>query len=332
MADDRVLVSFVVEPDGRGMRLDRYLARRLGGLSRTRVQRLIESALVSERPLKASSVVQPGLRFQIARPRLEEPETPTEMPELHRDDDLLVLDKPAGLPVHPTARYANGTVVGLLRARYGEGFAAPAHRLDRETTGVIVCTRNEAATRRLSLAFERGRVEKHYLAICEGWPDDELVVDAPIAMGGELVRIAVRIDRASGRPSRTRFVVMQRFLRGGERFALLQALPATGRQHQIRVHLREAGYPLVGDKIYGASEAIYDRFTRGALTDDDRRRLRLSRHALHAERIAFAHPGGRGTVAFRAPLPADLSAFLAEAEPSQAKVAISSASGSRCSS
>jgi 23S rRNA pseudouridine1911/1915/1917 synthase len=215
--------------------------------------------------------------------------------------------------VHPSARYQHGTLVALLRRRFGERWAEPVHRLDRETSGLVICARHPEASRRFMRAFQRGLVRKEYLAICAGSPPPDLEVDAPIATGGRLVRIAVRVDRELGRPARTRFRVEQRFERDGAAFALVRAFPETGRQHQIRVHLREAGFPLVGDKIYGIDEAVYDRFVRGALTDDDRARLLLTRQALHAHRLSFAHPESGAPMAFEAPLPADLSAFLAGA-------------------
>ena len=246
------------------------------------------------------------------RPTRAEPDTPAGFTALYCDAAILVVDKPAGLPVHPSSRYVHGTLVGRLRERYGEGFAAPVHRLDRETSGLVLCARTSAAARALGKAFLRGAVQKEYLAIACGAPaSDELWVDAPIAVGGALVRIAVRIDRSHGQPARTRFVVEERLARDGELFTLLRAFPMTGRQHQIRVHLRAAGLPLLGDKIYGHDEACYDRFTRFALTADDRARLRLPRQALHAARLSFVHPLTGAEVCFVAPLPADLSAFIA---------------------
>lgn len=306
-----VEIEFVVEPNYAGWRLDRYLCQKIRRLSRARIQRIIERDLVSERKLKPSSLVQPGLSFRLRRRAEEEPQVPEEIVELHRDEWLLVLDKPAGLPIHPTARYHQGTLVALLRRLHGEGFRAdPAHRLDRETSGLLVCGRTEEACRRLMRAFASGEVEKEYLAICEGHPrEDQLEIDAPVAEGGALVRIAVRID-PSGKPARTRFQVLRRFERQGEPFALLRALPKTGRQHQIRVHLKALGHPLVGDKIYGHDEGYFDRFSRHCLEPEAWTKLRLSRHALHAARLRLLHPGTLEHRSFESPLPADLREFL----------------------
>ncbi|MEK7704585.1 MAG: RluA family pseudouridine synthase [Myxococcota bacterium] len=307
-------VELVVESAYAGWRLDRYLVAKLGHLSRTRVQRILATSLVSELALKSSTRVWPGLRFALRRAAVAEPPTPDTFGVLHLDDHLLVVDKPTGLPVHPSARYHHGTLVGLVRRRFGDGFAEPAHRLDRETSGVLACARGPVVARHLMHAFRRGEVVKDYLAVCEGWPSDEqFIVDAPIALGGAIVRIAVRIDREQGRPSRTRFVLLGRFEREGERFCVLHAMPETGRQHQIRVHLREAGLPIVGDKIYGASEMLYDRFTRGLLDPQDRARLRIERHALHAARLRLRHPATDLMLDVGAPLSPDLREFVGEA-------------------
>jgi 23S rRNA pseudouridine1911/1915/1917 synthase len=306
-----VEVSFTVEPNYAGWRLDRYLCEKIHRLSRMRVQRILRTALVSEIPLKASTRVWPGLTFRLRRRSLVEPKTPENLAEVYRDEALLVLDKPAGLPIHPTARYHHGTVVALLLRQHGPTFqAAPAHRLDRETSGLLVCGRTADASRALMRAFQEGGVQKEYLAIVEGWPpQDAFTVDAPLVEGTPTIRIAVRVD-PSGRPARTRFEVVRRFKRGAECFALVRCLPETGRQHQIRVHLQCAGFPLVGDKMYGPDPGYFDRFSRHCLEPEAWERLRLPRHALHAARLAFPHPLSGAMVAFSAPLPEDLAGFL----------------------
>lgn len=313
MEDGFVEIEYTVEPNYAGWRLDRYLCAKIRRLSRTRVQAIIHGSLVSERPLKPSTLVVPGLTFRLRRRASEEPETPSECPEVYRDDWILVLDKPAGLPIHPTARYHKGTLVSLLRELHGPGFQAdPVHRLNRETSGLIVCGRSTDACRTLMRAFASSQVHKEYLAITEGAPPDTFAVDAPISEGTELIRIAVRIDRAGGKPAHTRFEVVRRFEVAGEPFALVRAFPRTGRQHQIRVHLKEAGFPLVGDKMYGPDEGYFDRFSKGKLEPEAWRRLRLPRHALHAARISFCHPGTQAPVSFESPLPQDLADFLGE--------------------
>jgi 23S rRNA pseudouridine1911/1915/1917 synthase len=311
-AEGHVDIEYVVEPNYAGWRLDRYLGEKLRRLSRARIQRIILRGLVCEYRLKPSTLVFPGLAFRLRRSLRDEPETPTELPIVYQDDWLLVLDKPAGLPIHPTARYQRGTLVSLLRERFGERFAEPAHRLDRETSGLVVCGRTTEACRVLGRLFLSRDVHKAYLAVCEGHPpEDTFTVDAPIAEGTALIRIAVRIDRVEGKESRTRFQVLQRFVRDGAPFALLRCYPETGRQHQIRIHLHEVGFPLVGDKMYGPDPGYFDRFSKHALEPEAWARLRLPRQALHAAHIAFAHPGTRQEVSFDSPLPADLVDFMA---------------------
>jgi len=310
--DNFVDVEFVVEQNYSGWRLDKYLCEKLPRLSRAKIQRIIAQGLVSGRPLKSSTLVVPGLSFALRRRKFQEPETPDFVHEIYRDASILVLDKPAGLPIHPTARYRRGTLVTLLQQRYGsEPPVFPLHRLDRETSGILLCGCAPDATRHLMRAFAEGEVQKEYLAICEGAPGrDQFEVDAPIAEGGRLVRIAVRIDRSQGKPARTEFQVLKRFRRDGAWFALLRSFPHTGRQHQIRVHLREAGFPIVGDEIYGPDEGYFDRFSRHCLEPEAWLRLRLPRHALHAALIRFEHPSNKSQVSFQSPLPADLQSFL----------------------
>ncbi len=305
-------LPFVVEPHYAGWRLERYLREKIRRLEPSRLRGIIQRGVrCEERRLKPSTPVYPGLAFRIRRPVSAEPETPTSLPVVFQDDWLLVLDKPAGLPIHPTARYHKGTLVSLLRERFGECFAEPAHRLDRETSGLVVCGRTTESCRLLGRLFLSREVHKEYLALCEGHPpEDAFTVDAPIAEGTELIRIAVRIDFQVGKESRTRFQVLQRFTREGEPFSLLRCFPETGRQHQIRIHLREAGFPLVGDKMYGPDPGYFDRFSKHCLEPEAWLRLRLPRHALHAARISFPHPGTGERVSFEAPLPEDLRDFL----------------------
>ncbi|HET6343298.1 MAG TPA: RluA family pseudouridine synthase [Myxococcota bacterium] len=241
----------------------------------------------------------------------QEPPTPENVTALYCDDDVLILDKPSGLPVHPSSRYLHGTVVGRLRQHYGEGFAAPVHRLDRETSGVLVCARHRDAARALAQAFGRGQVRKEYVAICEGAAGGAAprVVDAPIAVGAQRIRIGARVDPEAGRPARTHLWAERDFVRDGTAFSLWLAVPVTGRRHQIRVHLKWVGFPVVGDKIYGPEEALYERFCDGRLSPVDVATLRLPRQALHAAAVTLPHPGNGTPMRFEAPLAPDLRAF-----------------------
>lgn len=312
MTEEYVLIPYCVEHSCDGWRLDQYLSHKIRRLSRTQVQALIKKSLVSEKPLKASSRVKTGLEFHLRRAVQNEPETPTEVPELLSDDSILILDKPAGLPIHPTASYYKGTLVTILRARYPGGFPpSPAHRLDRETSGLLVCGKSSLVCRKLMEIFVSHQVKKEYLAIVEGHPKhDAFDIDLPIAEGTEKIRIAVRIDFEVGKPSQTHFEVVKRFERDGAPFSLVRCFPKTGRQHQIRVHLREAGFPIVGDKMYGPSEEYFDRFAKRCLEPEAWLRLRMGRQALHAAALNLPHPMTREPIRVESPLPADMQAFL----------------------
>jgi 23S rRNA pseudouridine1911/1915/1917 synthase len=313
------VLTFTVEPPFHGWRVDRYLCHKLPRLSRTKAQKLIRAGLVSERPLKPSSPVLPGMVLSMRRRREDEPPTPTELPLLHRDEEILIFDKPAGLPIHATARYLHGTLVALARKQALPGEKPdPAHRLDRETSGLVVCGTHLESTRSLKLAFAQGLVHKRYLALTEGWPsEDAFEVDAPLSVGGAVVRVRVFVDHRDGKPSKTRFRVIERRELKGQKFALVQCEPVTGRQHQIRVHLASRGLPIVGDKIYGADERIFARFSERRLTVADKRLLRLPRHALHAAHIEFPHPRDGRLFQMDSPLPKDLAAFFFDGELDQ---------------
>lgn len=302
-----------VEPGFAGWRLDLYLRQKIRRLSREQIQRLIATRLEHGGPgkLKPATRVVAGMRFALLSDLGPEPETPMTFGVVFEDPDLLVVDKPSGLPAHPTARYLDHTLTALVRAAYPDRKVDPAHRLDRETSGLLACGCNPPATRALTASFARGRVTKTYLALALGAPaEDRFCVEVPLKLtraSGVNVRMHAAAD---GLPSQTDFDILERReTPGGETLALLACHPRTGRQHQIRAHLHHAGLRLLGDKIYGPDEMIFDRFTRGEMTDDDRATLRLPRQALHAWKLALPHPGTGEMMHFEAPLAADLQAF-----------------------
>jgi 23S rRNA pseudouridine1911/1915/1917 synthase len=303
-------VAFVVGPESVGQRLDAFLAGRLRGLSRAKIREIIAGSLEGPlgRSLKASSLVTPGLSFTIAREAAVEPPLP-EIPILEEDDFLVIVDKPAGVPVHPAGRYRDHTITGFLSTHYRER-PDPAHRLDRETSGLLVCGKGSAVTAKLKAAFARGEVLKQYVAIVEGWPSTRRFrVDLPIELGRGAIRLRMQVGR--GKPAMTDFHVL-RLYRGPnrERFSLVSARPRTGRQHQIRAHLQAAGFPVVGDKIYGADEKLFLRFIEDRLSVEDQATLRLPRQALHARRLTLRHPESGRMRSWRSPLPIDLVGFL----------------------
>jgi 23S rRNA pseudouridine1911/1915/1917 synthase len=315
-------VEFVVEHNYAGWCLDRYVGQKLKRLSRMRIQALIRKQLPA--PLKPSTRLRPGMRLCFWHTLPEEPSVPAPeaLTEVFEDEDLLVLDKPAGLPVHPSARYFHNTLLAQLARRYAPRpspcalqpfqLPCPAHRLDRETSGLLVCTKNRNASQEMMRAFASSCVHKEYLAIAEGHPPRECFsVNAPIAEGTPSIRIAVRIS-AEGKPASTQVEVLRRFHRQGSPFCLLKCTPLTGRQHQIRVHLKHLGFPLVGDKIYGPDEMYFDRFSKRCLEPEAMERLRLPRHALHASLLCFKHPRTQKPMRFESALPEDLRGFLEE--------------------
>jgi 23S rRNA pseudouridine1911/1915/1917 synthase len=302
-----------VEAAFAGWRLDLYLRQKIRRLSREQIQQLIATRLEHGGPgrLKPATRVVAGMRFVLLSDLGPEPETPMTFGVVFDDPDLLVVDKPAGLPAHPTARYLDHTLTALLRAAYPDRKVDPAHRLDRETSGLLACGCNPPATRSLKIAFARGQAAKTYLALAVGAPASDLfTVEAALRLtraSGVRMRMHVAAD---GLPARTDFEVVERRTTPDDRaIALIACRPRTGRQHQIRAHLHHAGLHLAGDKIYGPDEMIFDRFSRGEMTDDDRATLLLPRHALHAWKLALPHPGTGVTMHFEAPLAADLQAF-----------------------
>lgn len=192
------------------------------------------------------------------------------------------------------------------------GQVSLVHRLDRETSGLLLVATTAAAARHFSRQFERREVEKEYRAIVSGWPDwEEHEIDAPILREGSRGPFRIWLKQAihpEGSAAQTEFTVLNRFTRDGEKFALLAARPRTGRMHQIRVHAAALGHPLVGDKIYGPDENFYLRFIGTGWTPELARSLKLPRHALHAHRLGFVDLEGR-RADLTAPPPADLQSF-----------------------
>ncbi|HEY1908420.1 MAG TPA: RluA family pseudouridine synthase [Myxococcaceae bacterium] len=300
---------FSVGPALRGERLDRAVATSLPELSRSRVQSLLEAGriLVDGRSGRASQRLKGGESVEVSvpppEPAVPEPED-LPLTILHQDRDLLVLDKPAGLVVHPAAGHARGTLVNALLHHVSGlsgvgGVLRPGivHRLDKETSGCLVVAKNDAALQALQRAFQARTVEKTYLALVHGQPPDT----------GRLETLHARHPRdrkrftgraKTGKPAVTTWRVRTR-LHGT---ALLEVGLETGRTHQIRVHLSEMGHPLLGDTLYGGTRKG-DARVKAVQT-------RLGRQALHAWQLAFPHPRTGKTVRCEAPLPADLRSAI----------------------
>jgi len=210
---------------------------------------------------------------------------------IHEDDALLVVNKPAGLACHPTKGDAYSSLISRVRLHLaGRGVPQLIHRLDRETSGVVLVAKEAMAARLWRRRWEGGEIKKVYLAIVHGsMAPDEAVIDAPLGRD-EGSRVAIKDTvRADGAPAQTGFRVLRRFDRDGKSFSLLEVRPLTGRKHQIRIHLAHAGHPIVGDKLYGGDEQIYLDFVLGRLSAEQRARLLLPNQALHAQSVQWSN-------------------------------------------
>ncbi|HOS41573.1 MAG TPA: RluA family pseudouridine synthase [Spirochaetota bacterium] len=259
---------------------------------------------------------------------LEEPPVDGNIAILHDEESFLVADKPGNLPAHADGRFIKNTFIWMIRERYAaQGFAGKlnlVHRLDRETSGVMLVSKIESAHRGLMRQFGAGTVEKEYRAIVRG-----VVAADAFEVGGYIVP-----DRASGisikkrvvddeepgaKRAVTRFEVIERL----ERFTLLRCVPLTGRTNQIRVHLAHAGYPIAGDKLYGRTDEEFLAYVHAVKAGeyDPRPWLEAPRHLLHAARLSFDHPVTRERLCFEAPVPEDMRRFIFEAGSSASSAA-----------
>ncbi len=312
-----VVTVMRVPPECAGMRLDRFVQSQLKRTSRTRTQAIIAAGCYSPdaRPLRGNDRVKAEQHILLWRAPWDEKAPDVELPILYEDEHLVAVNKPPGIPVHPTARYHASTVVKMLeKARPGERLRL-SHRIDRETSGALLLARTAEADRLVKIQFEeRASVDKHYLAITWGWPErDRFRVELPLELDPES-RYKVKMRVASpgeGLASRTGCEVLARRANPvtGRRYALVRCHLETGRQHQIRLHLASLGLPLVGDKLYGPDEAMFARAADGVLTDEDRAALEIDRHALHAAELELDHPLTGARVRIEAPLAPDLASF-----------------------
>jgi 23S rRNA pseudouridine1911/1915/1917 synthase len=302
--------TITVDPEQAGTRLDHYLTTVLAQISRAQIQRLIKGGhvLVDRRPAKASQILKSGQSVDVERPEaVDSGVEPEALPLsiLYQDRDIVVLDKPAGMVVHPASGHAQGTVVNALLHHIddlsgigGEKRPGIVHRLDRGTSGLMVVAKHDAAHEELARQFRDREVDKEYLALVWGEVQPGRRIDEPIGRDPQhRKKMSARARRS--REAITRIVRTEPF---GRALTLAQVAIHTGRTHQIRVHLSAIGHPIVGDALYGG--------VRRRVPGDLRVVSRLERPFLHAARLAFKHPADGRRMEFASPLPEDLQAVL----------------------
>lgn len=326
LTSDQYLVTHSVGPNQHGVRLDAFLKSRYRRRSREQIKRAIGSGVITVKRtqgphvqfgrMKPSSQLIPGDEILVLTEKKPEPAVCFDYQVLFEDEALFVINKPSNLPVHPAGRYFFNTLLVHLKT---QGHKNPlnedqefflVHRIDKETSGVLVLAKDKMVCAHITRQFEQRKTEKKYLAIVRGICPEEFTVDLPIKRATHSLielKMMTAPESEGGQPSSTRFRKVESW---GE-YSLVECFPKTGRQHQIRVHLDAAGFPIVGDKLYGLPESEAVRFyERKHLTPEAEARLLLPRHALHASSIRFIHPLLNREMEFNAPFPKELQNFL----------------------
>ncbi|MBI4924612.1 MAG: RluA family pseudouridine synthase [Bdellovibrio sp.] len=297
-------ISHEVGHNQNGIRLDAFLMQIFDKRSREKIKKSIQEGKITiERTqsphlhlgsLKPSTSLFTGDKVQITSIKKQESEVNFKYKVLFEDDDLFIIDKPPNLPVHPAGRYFFNTLITHLRTHNANQEFYLAHRIDKETSGVLILAKNKNACTHLTEQFAQRKTEKTYLAIAHGVTPAEFEINDPLKkdeFSDLKVKMRVAKTEDDAQEARTQFKRLEAI----KKFSLLLCIPKTGRQHQIRVHLAHAGYPIVGDKLYGVLE---------------KETLLLPRHALHSHTISFTHPKTNKITKFVSPLPDDLKEFL----------------------
>jgi len=321
--------QFSITLDHAGQRLDQFLAGHLD-ISRARVQELIaeEKVLVNDFPAKASLKLRGDERITILGPAARLPlraiaeEIPLEI--LYEDDDLAIINKPAGMMVHAGAGATDdvrnrGTLVNALLHHFatlsavgGEMRPGIVHRLDKETSGLIVVAKNDESHRKLAGQFSRREVKKKYIALVHGWLKKESGTISGAISRDQVRRTRMTTRQAGGREAVSHYRVVRRIESPYGKFTLIEVKIDTGRTHQIRVHMSSLGHPVVGDTLYGAPRELKPTRLRGQLTTPPA--LSLPRNFLHSAELELDHPRTEQKLELDSPLPPDLHAFLAAIE------------------
>ena len=324
---DSYLVTWTVQHSEAGKRLDLFLKEKYRKLSREHLQRAIKEGNVTlnHKNSKPGQVLRLWDKVFVLSTKGEEPEVNFNYKKLFEDDHILVLEKPGNLPVHPTGRYFFNTLLTQLRVDNGNEVDQRkefyiVHRIDRETSGVMVIGKTPEAAASLVDQFTKRETAKEYLALAKGEiPEDKFTVDAPLGSDPRSeIRIKMHvvemgadgeplyIPRSEVLPALTHFEVVQRF----PGFTLVKCMPHTGRQHQIRVHLWHKGFPIAGDKLYGTDSSVFLEAKSETFALPTGNEVSLQRHALHAHRLTFRHPHSKEPMEFVSELPDELQEFL----------------------
>ncbi len=296
-------LSFQVEPSEAGQRIDRYLSEKLPDLTRSYLQKLIGEDFVLQKgkPVKNGTKTLAGEQIEVTVPEAEEPEIlPEDIPLdiLYEDADVILVNKPKDMVVHPAAGHYSGTLVNALMYHCRDGLSGIngvlrpgiVHRIDKDTTGVLVVCKNDKAHNALAEQLKEHTITRRYRAIvCGNLKEDEGTVDAPLGRHPQ-DRKKMAIVRQGGRRAVTHYRVLERF----GSYTYIECRLETGRTHQIRVHMASLGHPLLGDEVYGRTKSPFH----------------LEGQTLHAMVLGFQHPTTGEYVEFEAPLPAYFEELL----------------------
>jgi 23S rRNA pseudouridine1911/1915/1917 synthase len=307
--DEKVESNWYIGNDMHGLRADQYLARRIGRISRERAHSIIlaRDFLIDNRIVKPSSRVKSGQRATLKRfaPDATSDIENFSIEKIYEDNNILVVSKPPGLNIHPTANCLYKTLTFWLRSNYPGEKIHPCHRIDKETSGIVVCAKNRPAESLIKTAFMRGEVQKTYLAVVEGLLTKARMIEIPLGLQKDKGLVAIRmIEDPLGKIARTK--IRPVVIDGIGNRTLVLCKPLTGRQHQIRAHLSLIGHAIVGDKLYQGGDEFFDRFTKG--DGVAQKTLAHYRHALHATAIKFRLYDR--FYSFKAPFPSDLRSLI----------------------
>jgi 23S rRNA pseudouridine955/2504/2580 synthase/23S rRNA pseudouridine1911/1915/1917 synthase len=309
--------SILVKECESGMRLDRLLALKFPVINRDEWQNRILSGmvLVNSKKSKPSRKIHAEEKIEFFYRRKDEPDVDFNVKILHEDDSLLVLEKPANLPVHPSGIYHKNTLHGYLKEKYGNEFVPRfAHRLDRETSGILILTKSSSAAANIQKSFFKGDIYKEYLVFAEGiFPEYKNAEGVLVQDNKSIIRKKRKFifcepsnEIANSETARTEFFREFAF----KNISLLRVLLHTGRTHQIRATLCSLGFPVVGDRLYGLDDNLYLKLISGESSEEDLIILKINRTALHCSVMEFHHPVNGEKIRIESKLPEDMQRFL----------------------